>query len=414
MAGNEGLDHHGSHQKLLWAHENASAQKRVDALIVPTIRTPTLLRAAADIAARLDCPLVTLHSQTWTNLPVIARRLRGDINLIAIDVRDHTRLGLPELKTSRLLASTRFERRTDTSAKRNLGLVLSRLLGWERIAFLDDDIEVPDPGDLARASALLDTYNAVGLANVGFPDNSVVCHAYRAAGGAQQTFIGGGALVVRTSRNRSFFPSIYNEDWFYLLNAKKGLQSLAKTGRVVQQPYDPFATPERARTEELGDVLAEGAFWRLDEGLPILDAEDSYWRQFLDKRKRFIESVLRDVQNNYAEQIPGNKLRMEAALRAALERLRYINPGLCLDYMQALTYDRQKWQSYLRSLPPGQSLSTALDVVTKLGARPLHRPARRRMTLWIPDPPQAAAPTSTHRTAAPTSTVEVNLPAAVG
>ena len=381
---------------------------------MPTIRTPALLKAAADIAARLDCPLVTLHSQTWTKLPVIARRLRDDINLIAIEVRDHTRLGLPELKTSRLLADTRFERRTDTSAKRNLGLVLSRLLGWERIAFLDDDIEVPDPGDLARASALLDTYNAVGLANEGFPDNSVVCHAYRDAGGPQQTFIGGGALVVRTSRNRSFFPSIYNEDWFYLLNAKKGLQPLAKTGRVVQQPYDPYATPERARTEELGDVLAEGAFWRLDEGLPILDADDSYWRQFLDKRKRFIESVLRDVQDNYVEQMPGKKGRMEAALKAALERLRYITPDLCLDYMQALTYDRQKWQSYLRSLPTGQPLSAALDVITDLGARPLHRPARRRMTLWIPEPPRAAAPTSTHRAAAPTSTVEVNLPAAVG
>ncbi len=371
---------------------------------MPTIRTPTLLRAAADIAARLDCPLVTLHSRSWTNLPVIARRLRDDINLIAIDVRDHTRLGLPKLETSRLLASTRFDRRTDTSAKRNLGLVLSRLLGWERIAFLDDDIEVPDPGDLARASALLDTYNAVGLANEGFPDNSVVCHAYRAAGGPQQTFIGGGALVVRTSRNRSFFPSIYNEDWFYLLNAKKGLQPLAKTGRVVQQPYDPFATPERARTEELGDVLAEGAFWRLDEGLPVLDADDGYWRQFLDKRKRFIESVLEDVRDNYAEQMPGKKIRMEAALRAALERLKYITPGLCLDYLQALTYDRHGWQTYLRSLPAGQPLSAALDVVTGLGARPLHRPARRRMTLWIPDP---------HRTAAPTSTVEVNLPAAV-
>lgn len=396
MAGDGTLDHHGSHQKLLWTHKGASAQKRVDALIVPTIRTPTLLRAAADIAARLDCPLVTLHSQTWTNLPVIARRLRDDINLIAIDVRDHTRLGLPELKTSRLLAGTRFDRRTDTSAKRNLGLVLSRLLGWERIAFLDDDIEVPDPGDLARASALLDTYNAVGLANEGFPDNSVVCHAYRAVDGPQQTFIGGGALVVRTSRNRSFFPSIYNEDWFYLLNAKKGLQPLAMTGRVVQQPYDPYATPERARTEELGDVLAEGAFWRLDEGLPILDADDSYWRQFLDKRKRFIESVLENVHDNYVEQMPGKKIRMEAALRAALERLKHINPGLCLDYMQALTYDRQRWQTYLRSLPTGQPLSAALHVVTDLGARPLHRPPRRRTTLpplRIPDSPQAPAGT---------------------
>ena len=338
--------------------------------------------------------MVALHSQTWTKLPVIAQRLRADIDLIAIDVRDHARLGLPELKTSRLLAGTRFDRRTDTSAKRNLGLVLGRLLGWERIAFLDDDIEVPDPDDLARASALLKDYHAVGLAIGGFPDNSVVCHAYRAVGGEQQTFVGGGALVVSTRRNQSFFPDIYNEDWFYLLDAEEGIQPLGLTGRVVQRSYDPFRTPDRARTEEFGDVLAEGAFWRLDEGLSILDATQRHWSQFIANRKRFIESVLGKVQDGFLEQTPGEKGRMVAALKAARGLVEYITPDLCLSYLHALVEDRQNWQSYLDSLPEGRPLSAALDVIAKLGTRPLHRPARRRAThppLRIPDPPPQVA-----------------------
>ena len=107
----------------------------------------------------------------------------------------------------------------DTSAKRNIGLMLCHMLGWKHVTFLDDDIEIPDPGDLERAAGLLDERNLVGLFVDGFPDNSVVCHAYRLAGGPQTSFIGGGAIVVETERTRSFFPDIYNEDWFYMLDA---------------------------------------------------------------------------------------------------------------------------------------------------------------------------------------------------
>ena len=45
----------------------------------------------------------------------------------------------------------------------------------------------------------------------------MVCHAIRDTGGKQGTFVGGGALAVAVDRVDSFFPDIYNEDWFYLL-----------------------------------------------------------------------------------------------------------------------------------------------------------------------------------------------------
>ena len=128
-------------------------------------------------------------------------------------------LRLPELATSRLLAGTMFERKTDVSTKRNLALVLSHALRWKRVVFLDDDIRVPDPSDLSKAVGLLDSHSAVGLAIGGFPDNSMVCHAFRQAGGWQDTFIGGGALAVGIKDNRSFFPNVYNEDWFFVLEA---------------------------------------------------------------------------------------------------------------------------------------------------------------------------------------------------
>ena len=48
------------------------------------------------------------------------------------------------------------------------------------------------------------------------PDNSVVCHARRLAGRFQDVFVSGAVLGVHcNSLPLSFFPDIYNEDWFF-------------------------------------------------------------------------------------------------------------------------------------------------------------------------------------------------------
>lgn len=362
-------DHHGSHRGLLrnpGAEDPRRAQ--VEAIIVPTVRHPANLTDAAELAISLDCPLVTLHSGKWTSAQVAARRLPAEVDLIAIDVPDRAGLRLPDFKTSSVLSGTRFERQTDTSAKRNLGLMLSHMLGWKRIVFLDDDIEVGDPDDLRRAAGLLDTYDIVGLFIGGFPDNSVVCHAYREAGGPQQSFIGGGAIAVDAGRTRSFFPDIYNDDWFYMLDAGKGLQQVAATGTVIQRPYDPFRTPDRARAEELGDVLAEGAFWLLDQNKSLMDADLRHWKDFLARRGRFIEHVLGLVKD--ADIAPGDRGRMTAALKAALGRLTHITPELCSSYLQACVTDRKLWHSHIERLPTRQTLDSALRLARR-GRAPL-------------------------------------------
>jgi hypothetical protein len=364
MASAETHDHHGSHRHLLWAPGDPFQHlAQVDAVIVPTARQPAYLADAAELASRLDCPLVSLHSGKWTSALEAAQRLPARVELIAIDVPDLVVLRVPDQETSRLLARTRFARKTDTSAKRNLGLILSHMIGWERIVFLDDDILVRDPDHLRQAAGLLDTYNAVGLTIGGYPDNSVVCHAYRIVGGKQESFVGGGALVVGTARSRSFFPDIYNEDWFYLLDAKMGLQPLAASGEAIQRPYDPFRTPDRARAEELGDVLAEGTFWLLDQGRSVADADEAHWAAFLNRRGRFIVHVLGMVERSAVE--PAEKARMVASLKAALGRLACITPSLCLDYMRAWTADWYRWQDHFDSLRTGLPLDSALTSLTR-------------------------------------------------
>jgi hypothetical protein len=133
VTGVENKDHHGSHRGLLWAHDDLPpCRATVDAIVVPTVRQPAYLRSAASLAVRLGCPLVTLHSRKWTNAWTADLQIPPAVDLVAIDVPERSTLRLPESETSGLLAGTRFARRTDTSDKRKLALMLcgTRLACW--------------------------------------------------------------------------------------------------------------------------------------------------------------------------------------------------------------------------------------------------------------------------------------------
>jgi hypothetical protein len=344
--------HHASHSHLLAKAQNTSPRP-VDAIIVPTARPVAYLRTSVALAAHHRCTLVALCSRHASATEAINLAEQYGVEVVAVDIGDLPSGIVPEFTTSAMLDGARygclFKRRTDTSLKRNLGLLLAHVAGWERIVFLDDDISVPRPEDLNDAAGLLDRYAGVGLAIGGFPDNSVVCHAYRDAGGIQDTFIGGGALAVGRASFSSFFPDIYNEDWFFLLN-ETGLQPSAITGRVIQARYDPYRETMRARSEELGDVLAEGLFSLLDNGKRLTDADTRYWARFLHGRRRFIDEVIEMVSTGLPD--GAEKERMKAALKAARGRNWRIDPDLCVAYLEAWRADRKLWERHIQVQHP--------------------------------------------------------------
>jgi hypothetical protein len=376
MSENDTPFHHGSHRKLLQSPASVRQGPGVDAIIVPTARRPAYLAGAAELAETLGCTLVTLHSGIWTTAAKAARRIEADIDLIAIDVPESARLNLPSWATSRVLDGPVFARRSDLSAKRNLALMLGHMLNWSQLLFLDDDITQLKSADVRAASGLLGSYHAVGLQIIGFPDHSVVCHAFRQAGGKQQSFIGGGALAVDIRRSKSFFPDIYNDDWFFLLDGVRGLQPTAVTGEVVQYPYDPFRSPDRARAEELGDVLAEGIYWLLDKGRSIIDADTDHWAWFLEQRCQFITDVLKMVEADDAL-APADRVRRIDALKGSLGRLALITPELCKEYLRAWAVDRKRWLRHVGKLPAGQSREAALGALSQPGSKPLTWQHRR-------------------------------------
>jgi glycosyltransferase involved in cell wall biosynthesis len=317
---------------------------RLDAIIVPTAWPVDALRHVMSVGTAIGVPVVALCSKASTAEQ--AKKLADDVgaSVWAVDVDDAVGKALPAFSTDRLLHDNNFAGTSDLSLKRNLGLILARGSGWGRVLFLDDDIVIDRPAELPKVAALLDDYRAVGLFNTGYQDNSVVCHGFRAVGGTQDTFIGGGAMMINTADTSSFFPNIYNEDWFFLMGDGVPFRA-GRAGTMRQRPYRPFANPNRAAAEELGDTLAEGLFWLLDGGQNLDVAGTGFWGDFLYRRRLFIDYILTRSGDSQEHE------RLRRSLEAARGRSADIKHWLCTDFVELWKRDLVKWQQFLKWVP---------------------------------------------------------------
>ncbi len=255
-------------------------------------------------------------------------------------------------------------RKSNLSAKRNLGLLLGHLTSTN-LFFLDDDIRNMTAAKLQGAGYALKDHAVAGFLSYEFPDNSVVRHAYRLSGGDQAVFIAGNSLAVNTSAIESFFPNVYNEDWLFFHDAIKQKRA-ATVGLVNQLPYDPFM-PSRTTSEEFGCVLAtEGLYTLLASGKPHTDADKKYWSEALTRRKIFVSEVKERL--NKSGRRDAQFMRALLCLEAALHELEQYTPTDFTSYVKAWRKDLREWKELLRDLPTGLSLPEAINFIqeTKL------------------------------------------------
>jgi hypothetical protein len=348
-----------SHAGLLEAARRAPAEARFDAILVPTYRPVTRLRSCIRLARRTGIPLIVVCSRAVSRKEVIARAARANVEAFAFDLPAGNPLGI-DFATSEdeelSAASPGWTR--DLSMKRNLGLVLARLLGWERLMFLDDDIYRVNKKDVAGLSAALEDHEVSALIPKRYPDNSVVCHAHRLGGGEQDVFASASGIGVRCDGEElAFFPNVYNEDWFFFADEAAD-HRIAKVGESRQRRYDPYDHPRRARMEEFGDVLAEGLYARLDRNQGIWDVDIGYWRDFIERRMEFHQRVANDLRhirgwNTY------KAARAAKSVQAAKDQLTSITPALCQRFVRLWHDDRERWRRYLADLPRRDSITDA-------------------------------------------------------
>jgi hypothetical protein len=183
-----------------------------------------------------------------------------------------------------------------------------------------------------------------------------VCHARRAINEYQDVFVSGSVLAVDTKAPFGFFPDIYNEDWlfFYHDAAAKQLASSSSSARQLQ--YDPFADPQRAASQEFGDVIAEGLYTLLHSGQGTESADEQYWAAFLADRNRILEQVKQRAYKARTE----IRQKMIKAVAAAQQQLQEIKPDMCVRYTEAWHDDREQWKQRLETLPSPGSVPKAL------------------------------------------------------
>ena len=132
----------------------------LDAIIVPASRPAQNLEQAITLARAADCALLILCSQKLE--PAEVHQLLGERSFNGAIVVKLPKDYRHELLEFRALESIRGDLPTacssyvtDLSTKRNVGLLLARMLGWRRIFFLDDDIRDISHLDLQSTVSML-------------------------------------------------------------------------------------------------------------------------------------------------------------------------------------------------------------------------------------------------------------------
>jgi hypothetical protein len=342
----------------------------LNAIIVPASRPAKSLQTAAELANATGARLVVLCS---------FRAHAGEVRALLAEhqLLDPVIVEIPQMcdgwilrnfETTRWVQHGRGNsvcgaRNSDLSMKRNTGLLLARMLGWERIFFMDDDIRAVSADALLSTVSLLGAvghgYRTAGMSVERYPDNSVVCHARREVGEQQGVFVSGSVLAVDCRVPFDFFPDLYNEDWlFFYRDAAQ--ERLATPGSLAEQlTYDPFADPQRAAGQEFGDVIAEGLYALLHRGLGVEAADEEYWKQFLKYR----EGVLEGVTSRLPNVRPELRGPISKAIGAAQEVHGEVTADMCVEYLAAWQRDLDQWGKLLANLAPAPSIEDALAAV---------------------------------------------------
>jgi len=289
-------------RRLDWNAPARPSGGALDAIIVPASRRAHRLGALIDLASACKTTLVVLASHRCAideaadlvaSRPSNARVVLAEVPLTT----DHEPLRLAtSAEDVRALSA---DRSSNLSLKRNIGLLLARYRGWQKVMFLDDDIIGITTDHVVRVAHHLDNNRYAGLKTLAFADNSVVCHANRLAGREQGIFVSGAALGVNTAGDRPLdvFPDIYNEDWF-ALSGEAQTTGVAHVGNVGQLEFNPFEDAGRATAEEFGDLLAEGLYALFTDVGGLHRATAGYWKRFIEQRWALILGIRQQLHDH--------------------------------------------------------------------------------------------------------------------
>ena len=280
-----------------------------------------------------------------------------------------------------------FGKTNDLAEKRNIGLLLGRAMGWEGVFLLDDDLAITKQ-HLLKAKSLLFYSNAsaVGFSARSFPDHSVVVHARRLVSDPIDSFIGSGAMAIRTNKSLiSFYPHIYNEDWLFMLMYGLIGDDVVWAGTIEQEVYNPFKNIQRANNEEPGDILGESLtlltmalrkeskkyanFEEITNKI-LKIANESFWEKEINKRISFIRQTREGIYRRGI--LTPYRRQALKALDSSLERLigtsaqGGVRAEELTEWVRQWIRDLKKWNAMK---PPARQCTSLAEAIEALGMK---------------------------------------------
>jgi hypothetical protein len=124
---------------------------------------------------------------------------------------------------------------------------------------------------------------------------------------------------------------------------------------ATQAAYDPFANPNRAASEEFGDLLAEGLVELQKYGINPNQSTVQDWQILIRQRAKLIADIHDQLSHS-----TGQYQATIAALQAARHTLTSIDPGDCVGYISHWLNDQIIWDQYLAKLPSFNEVDNAI------------------------------------------------------
>jgi len=259
-----------------------------EGIIIFTKDHPERLQKTLPQLFNIDLPVILLDDSVNSDTKVIVKKFNDRQNIYYHGKIEQQRI-------LQKLSSTDFELNSFVRTlgsngwtlgyTRNYAIILAKVLGFERVLFMDDDIIIEDNSLVYEMFDLLNNADFVSAEIKGMPDLSVVDFIIQKVGLEPYRFMSGGFLAFNLNSVAEYFLNYYNEDWIWLFMHKPKAK-LLKHGEVYQLPYDPFENEvEKALHQEFGEILVEGfkeMGARNDFSLLI---DNTFWQVILKKCK---------------------------------------------------------------------------------------------------------------------------------
>jgi hypothetical protein len=222
--------------------------------------------------------------------------------------------------------------------KRSFAVWHAKATGHSSILLLDCDISIP-----THNCALKPVCQIVDIASAtaeSFPDHSAVGHVARLLGAENPLNLSGQFCVVRLGENKQlpFFPSVYNEDWYFFRSAAASGSKLGRFEPVTQDVRDPFMV-RRAQFEEFGDFWAETLARTTTEDMPLARTI-GFWECARNRRMAWLSRLRKSAAHLTSLPV------LPDVLDAAMLELAHIDVNILCSLECALAADTESWHDF--------------------------------------------------------------------